>query len=243
MKILPAFNDSRIWSGITCVDTSTMKWPGFTFSLTSSAEHGQVEQSYHALASQLRLERHKIVTVQQVHGSNVVVAPLNVPEQADALITTTPGIVLGVKLADCCGVLMFDPVCGVVAAVHSGWRGTSKNIVAAAVQKMNSYAGSNPKDLRVWLSPCASGEHYEVGEDVYSVLPQYCVPKGQKWLFDNTKAIVEQCVLAEVERENVDVFGSCTIADDHWHSYRRDKELSGRMLAFIGIRSEPSESG
>ncbi|MBC8125427.1 MAG: polyphenol oxidase family protein [Candidatus Kapabacteria bacterium] len=229
MKIQQAFNDSRIWSGVTCVD--------YTFSISPSAGLEQIEQSYQALATKLGIDRKEIVVVQQVHGSKVVIAQPNHTEVADGLISATPGIVIGVKLADCCGVLMYDPVCGAVAAVHSGWRGTALNVVDAAIQKLKSDFGSDPLNLRLWLSPCASGEHYEVGEDVYSVLPEYCVPKGQKWLFDNTKAIVEQCVLAGVERENIDVFGSCTITDEQWHSYRRDKELSGRMLAFIGMRS------
>ena len=239
MKIQDALDDSRLWSGITTVDTSTLQWPGYTFSSSPSTSIEQVEQSYIELAHHLGIDRENIVTVQQVHGSRIIVAQVNTTEVADGLITTIPGIVIGVKVADCCGVLVHDPVRGAVAAIHSGWRGTASNIVGNAIQCMNSYAGSNAQDLRVWLSPCASGEHYEVGEDVFNALPGHCMPKGQKWLFDNTQAITDQCVYAGVTRENVAVFGSCTMTHELWHSYRRDKELSGRMLAFIGLRSKP----
>ncbi len=237
MKIQQALDDSRLWSGITCVDTSNLQWPGYTFSLSPSTSIEQVEQSYRELAHHLGIDRENFVTVQQVHGSRIVIAQKNTTEVADGLITSTPGIVIGVKVADCCGVLVHDPVRGAVGAVHSGWRGTASNIVGNAIESMKSHAGSNPQDLRIWLSPCASGEHYEVGEDVFDVLPNYCVPRGQKWLFDNTKAIADQCVHAGVVRENIDVFGSCTMTNELWHSYRRDRELSGRMLAFIGMRS------
>ncbi|MCX6139876.1 MAG: polyphenol oxidase family protein [Candidatus Kapabacteria bacterium] len=236
MLIQPAFDDPFLLSGITRVDTSILPWPGASFSITPSASKDHVESSYELLASEIGVNRGNIVTVHQVHGTSVVVTDARVDVQADGLVTSTPGIVLGVKLADCCGVLLHDPRLRVVAAVHSGWRGTSLNIVEAAIKAMHKHAGSSPDDIRVWLSPCASGTHYEVGWDVYRVLSAYCKPDGSKWLLDNRAAITKQCLKAGIPAANIGGLDVCTMVDRHWHSYRRDGELSGRMLAFIGLR-------
>lgn len=242
MKIIKAFNDDRLLSGITQVDHTDLPWPGYSFSISPATTPEQVERSYLALARELDVDRERIVTVHQVHGTDVVVADARTQAQADALITTTPGLIVGVKLADCCGVLMYDASVGVVAAVHSGWRGTAGNITGKTIDILTTRFKTKTSDLQIWLSPCASGAHYEVGVDVYQVLSNYCKPLGAKWLFDNHHAIRDQCLAAGVEEQNITVRNDCTITDTHWHSYRRDGERSGRMLAFIGLRSAPEKS-
>lgn len=242
MNIIKAFNDDRLLSGITGVDDTELSWPGYSFSISPATTSDSVERSYQALAQELDIDRDQIVTVHQVHGTEVLVADSRTQAQADALITSTPGLVVGVKLADCCGVLMYDASVGVVAAVHSGWRGTAGNIVGATIAELTKRFKTKSSDLQVWLSPCASGEHYEVGEDVHTVLSKYCAPHGSKWLFDNRQAIREQCRMAGIEERNILVRSECTITDPQWHSYRRDGERSGRMFAFIGLRSAPEKS-
>jgi copper oxidase (laccase) domain-containing protein len=81
---------------------------------------------------------------------------------------------------------------------------------------------------------------YEVGTDVYEVLSSYCQPLSiGTWLFDNHRAIVHQLDSAGLHERNIRVDPSCTISDVRYHSYRRDKGRSGRMLAFIGMREKP----
>lgn len=242
MKIIKAFNDDRLLSGITQVDNTEFPWPGYSFSISPATTPEHVEMSYLALARELDVDRERIVTVHQVHGTEILVADSRTQAQADALITTTPGLIVGVKLADCCGVLMYDASVGVVAAIHSGWRGTAGNIVGKTIEILTSRFKTKTSDIRVWLSPCASGSHYEVGEDVFQVLAKHCTPLGSKWLFDNHQAIRDQCFSAGIGEQNIDVRSECTITDEQWHSYRRDGERSGRMLAFIGLRFTPEKS-
>ena len=94
--------------------------------------------------------------------------------EADGLISDLPGDVIGVKIADCLGILIYDPRQRVIAAVHSGWRGTHQNIVGEAVRTLCEGWGSTPGDLWVGLSPSASGRNYEVGTDVHDVLAPWC---------------------------------------------------------------------
>lgn len=246
IHIIPALPATELISGMSLVDDRELDWPGASFSISESAGAGHVERSYELLAASLNVPRRHIVTVNQVHGREVVcvddaestdsVRTL----QADALITSHRGIVLGVKLADCCGVLVHDPVRHAIAAIHSGWRGTASNIAGAAVGELQRRFGCRAADMQAWLSPCASGRVYEVGRDVYEVLPGYCTPLSDgKWLFDNHRSIIDQLVRAGLSRDTIAVDDACTITDTRYHSFRRDRGRSGRMLAFIGMREKP----
>ncbi|MBU3699604.1 MAG: polyphenol oxidase family protein [Candidatus Kapabacteria bacterium] len=255
-----AFDSPNLISGMSIVDTSALAWPGTTFSISDSAGAAQVESSYKLLAGSIGCDRHLIATVRQVHGSNIVrVSDTTAIDQvrnscADGLLTTVPGILLGVKLADCCGVLLHDPVRGVVAAVHSGWRGTAANITGAMIDRLVGEVGCDVSNIHAWLSPCASGQAYEVGADVADVLSEFCTPTSDalrsdsppiappiepKWYFDNHRAIVHQLVARGVPEDNISVDRACTIGDVRYHSFRRDAGRSGRMLAFIGMREKP----
>lgn len=78
---------------------------------------------------------------------------------------------------------------------------------------------------------------YEVGQDVYAQLTAHCKPlAGGKWLFDNHQAIQQQLAVCGVLKSNITRDDACTISDITYHSFRRDKERSGRMLAFIGFQ-------
>lgn len=247
MLIQSAFPDNDAVSGITMVDTSVFPWPGVTFGMASTENIQLVAASYAELAAQLRVDNAAIVTVRQVHGTDVVVVGDVRPAgdtRADALVTDRPQWVLGVKLADCCGVLMIDDEHDVVAAVHSGWRGTAGNIVAEALRVMRSEFGTVPGRVRAWLSPCASGERYLVREDVHAVLAPFCSPvdsSSAQWTFDNQAAILHQLRSAGVCEASVFIDRSCTISDTRWHSHRRDGERAGRMLAFIGLLPMPGK--
>jgi YfiH family protein len=246
MNFIPALPDPELISGMTLIDERDLSWPGASFSVSESAEAAHVERSYELLAAALHVPRKNIVTVHQVHGPEVVCVDDAESSdavrmgKADALITSSRGIVLGVKLADCCGVLVHDPVRQVIAAIHSGWRGTAASITVRTLEQVTTRFGSEPEELIAWLSPCASGSIYEVGRDVYALMGGYCEPLAEgKWLFDNHRAIVDQLLSVGLLRHNITIDDACTISDARFHSFRRDRGRSGRMLAFIGMREKP----
>jgi len=107
-------------AGVTRVDTSVLSWPGASFGITPCADAGHVERFYELLSEALGMQRNNIVTAQQVHGKTIVDVSVRISAAADALVTATAGVIVGVKLADCCGILLLDSVHRVVAAVHSG---------------------------------------------------------------------------------------------------------------------------
>jgi polyphenol oxidase len=110
----------------------------------------------------------QLVTLRQIHSDVVHVhdAVSAVPLSGDAVITSTPGLLLAVQTADCVPILLADTRRRVVAAVHAGWRGTLARIVAKTVGRMRMSFGTVPRDIVAALGPSIGQCSYEVGPEV-----------------------------------------------------------------------------
>ena len=93
----------------------------------------------------------------------------------DALVTRTPGLVLASLTADCVPIVLHDPVAGVLACVHAGWRGTVARVSAAAVAAMQDL-GSRPADVIAGIGPAIAPARYQVGPDVHQAVTQAFSP-------------------------------------------------------------------
>ncbi len=152
----------------------------------------------------------------------------------DAIITSAKRKILTVKIADCAGILIYDPKNEVIGAVHSGWRGSSKKILPKAINLMKSHFNSNPADILVYISPVPSAEKYQVGKEVAELFPFSTVKDNSgNYFFDNRKELIIQLMESGIRKQNIELSPMCTISNLDLHSYRRDKEKSGRMCAFI----------
>ena len=109
-----------------------------------------------------------LVQVKQIHSSIIhrVDAARHEPLAGDGLITSTPGMVLAIKTADCVPVLVVDAKRHAVGAFHAGWRGTVARIVEKGVGEMRRHFGSLPRDLRAAIGPCVRKCCYSVGPEV-----------------------------------------------------------------------------
>jgi YfiH family protein len=124
-------------------------------------------------------------------GAGAAVADAGVGE-ADALVTGDPGTVLGVLVADCVPIVLYDPAAHVLACVHAGWRGTVAGVTGAALVAMAA-VGTRPADVIAGIGPAIGPDRYQVGEDV-AVAARDCFgehaplvlrPDGTgRWLFD-----------------------------------------------------------
>jgi len=174
----------------------------------------------------------------QIHGDAVrtVSAPGNY-EACDSLATCTPGVYLCVTVADCVPVFLYDPVAGIVAAIHVGWQGATKGILRNTLALLTEQFGSDPRNLRVYLGPCAGPCCYEVGEEVASRFAGRFVSRTDLGTFlDLKSANVWQLNEAGVLPSFIEVSTLCTIeATRLLHSFRRDRERSGRMMGVIGL--------
>ncbi|MEO5374556.1 MAG: peptidoglycan editing factor PgeF [Alphaproteobacteria bacterium] len=107
-----------------------------------------------------------LVTVRQEHTARAVTvdAPWSHADApvADAMVTTRPGIVLGILTADCAPVLLADPRAGVIGAAHAGWKGAIGGIIDATVAAM-VVLGARPENIVAAVGPCIAQRSYEVG--------------------------------------------------------------------------------
>ena len=169
----------------------------------------------------------------------------------DGLISNKENIVLSTTNADCILLIMYDTKNKVIANIHSGWRGTFQKIAQKAVKKMQIEYGTKPKDIICCMSPSIAKCCFEVEEDVKNKCEeifsntgriQEIIERGrkveerQKYNIDTiliNKLILQEAGLAP---ENIVDSGLCTVChSDLFHSYRVDKEQSGRNGAFIGM--------
>jgi YfiH family protein len=129
------------------------------------------------LASLLGIPLDRIAGVRQVHGTTVVpvgddhagagMRPEAPPiEDADGMVTTTPGLYMLALSADCPPVFLYDPERRVAGLVHSGWKGTVGRIAANAVALMRDEFGSAPASIIAAVGPGIGPCCYAVGEDV-----------------------------------------------------------------------------
>jgi YfiH family protein len=133
---------------------------------------------------------------------------------------------------------MLDRKQSVIAAIHAGWRGTSARITSRAIQLMISTLHCMPEDMIAFIGPSAGGCCYEVGSDVAEMFSKEFVAEREERLFVDLKAAnVAQLVDAGLSDDAIEVSKYCTIEESAlFHSFRRDRERSGRMFAVIALR-------
>lgn len=206
-----------------------------------------IDANIRAVLAAIGCSGRELVEVHQVHGCAVHTVPDEGPAhagpndtRADALITTDRGRVIGVRVADCVPVLLAAPDGRVVAAVHAGWRGVVSGVVTRAVGAMRA-RGAEPAAICAAIGPCIGPEHFEVGDEVVAAFQKPGLlnaarprpsPAGRT-LLDLPAAIAAQLASAGVK--SIETLDRCTVSDPElFFSHRRDRGLTGRMLALIG---------
>lgn len=151
------------------------------------------------------------------------------PPIADALVTSTPGIIVGVQTADCVPVLYVDPIARVIAAAHAGWKGLADGILENTLTVMES-AGANRAHIIAAIGPCIWQESYEVGADVkdmFAAFPDLFTPwHGNTTQNKNTFAFnLPLAAYRSLEKAGITAISSSPIntytAPDDYFSYRR----------------------
>lgn len=227
MKILkPKIFPKNIISGVTKRNLSL--FPPFGFNLKNS-DHRE------KLAEYLGVNQNSLIIQAQSHSDTISIADFNKANKSDAIITNKENLILNVSIADCAAILLYDPKNKVIAGVHSGWRGTKKEILPKTINTLINKYVSNPKDLCLYFSPMASVERYEVGEEFAEFFPNSVNKQNNNFYFDNLKQILLDIEEFDIPAKNIEIANVCTISNIEYHSFRRDADKSGRMSAFIGM--------
>ncbi|MBS3758396.1 MAG: peptidoglycan editing factor PgeF [Desulfobacterales bacterium] len=186
-----------------------------------------------------------LVFARQVHGTDVaslkrkdtISDRVKIPPDitADAMVTDIPGMPLGIQLADCQAILMYDPLNRVVANVHSGWRGSIQNIVGKTIERMQSDFSCRPSSIRAAVSPslgpcCGEFKNYQT-----EIPEKFWCYRDDRERFNFWALTRDQLTEAGVLLEHIELSGICTRCNGHlFYSYRQTPE-TGRFAAVIGL--------
>ena len=196
-----------------------------------------------------------LVTARQVHGNCCLTVNDRSPEKilevaqvgADALLTDQPGLLLGVLTADCLPLILVDRQCQAVAVVHAGWRGLEQSIATKVVAEMGRLFGVAVENLEVYVGPAIGPCCFQVGAEVverfqglselYGV-SGWWQKKASSYYLDLMSIQRNQLLAVGISKDNFYMVDICTCCHDFCFSYRRDHAITGRQLAFVGIKEE-----
>ena len=154
--------------------------------------------------------------------------------RCDALMTADAGVGLVIWTADCVPILINGD--GVIAAVHSGWRGSVADIVGAVVRRFAVEYGVPPQNLQAMLGPAISGPQYEVSREVINGLREFGLEEA-RWRkgsqVDLRGFLAARLEDLGLESTKIDIAGPCTASTPELASYRRDGVGAGRQWSMI----------
>lgn len=154
--------------------------------------------------------------------------------RCDALMTADLGVGLVVWTADCVPILISGG--GVVAAVHSGWRGSVADVAGAVVRRFDVEYGVPPQSLQAVLGPAISGPRYEVSREVIDELGAFALNE-ERWRrgkqVDLRGFLAARLENLGLEPARIDIKGPCTASTPELASYRRDGAASGRQWSMV----------
>ncbi len=231
------------WRGILrCTDWHRHAWLVHGFSSRATGDF-LVWPGEEAVASAFGVHGFGMATLSQVHSERCVRAdsPWGAKRpEADAVVTNRPGMLVGVRTADCLPVLLMDPVTRSVAAIHAGWRGAAAGVLPNAVTALCAEYGGRTGDIRAAIGPGIGVCCFEVGEEVASRFAESHVDRSRdRPHVDLASALIQQLDAAGVSA--VSSCGECTsCALDRYYSHRAEGGDTGRMLAVVGVAPESS---
>lgn len=227
---------------------STGELAGLNVGYGSSDERSAIDENRRrAVAALLPVAR--LATVHQVHSAEVVDVeePWGQGERprADAMVTASPNLLLGILTADCAPVLFADEQARVIGAAHAGWRGALAGVTDSTIAAMERL-GARRDDIHAAVGPCIAQASYEVDEAFRAQFLEaepdnerfFVAGPGGKPHFALESYIVHRLIAAgvgEVEALNLDTYAD----PDRFYSYRRATHRGeadyGRQLSAIAI--------
>ncbi len=206
-------------------------YAGLNGGLGSEDDQADVAENRRRMAEAMGVDIEHFLTVHQIHSPDVAVAtkPWNVETRprADAMVTATPGIALGVTTADCGPILFADPKARVIGAAHAGWKGAFTGVLENTITEMEKL-GATKADITVAIGPLIRQPSYEVGAefvtrfvDADSAFARFFIPSAQEHhsMFDLAGFIrmrLERAGITAIDDTGID-----TYPDEQLFSYRR----------------------
>lgn len=208
----------------------------------------ELGSDYQEISALLNIDLNNINTLKQVHSNKVVLLanPVGLETvEADALVTSVKDVLIGVRVADCLPLLIYDPIDGRIAAIHAGWRGMVSGVIENSLNAMKEQ-GSLFKNCLVSLGPCICEKCFEVGPEVvaqfqnkFSDLSQIIQAGKKDRSFINLKQAAKMILFSNgIPEAQMEINSWCTHCEnDLWPSFRAgDAKL--RTLAYLALKSQ-----
>lgn len=199
------------------------------------------------LCDYLNIPLSNLITPRQTHSLNVKIidsTTINSSEleNVDALVTNLNDVGIAVNTADCVPVLLADDTAGVIAAIHSGWKGTVGKISAKAVECMLSL-GATPHAIKAFIGVSICPECFEVGDEVveqFSIafphVPEIIINSQPRCHINLQQACRQTLIDCGLHPENIILSNICSRCNPKtYFSARRMGINSGRTLSGIII--------
>ena len=229
--------------------TSTGIYASLNCGLGSSDQQASVLENRARVCAHLGGTSGSVVTLYQVHGATALTVRAPISGQplpkADAVVSNSPGLVIGVLTADCTPVLFADHHARIVAAAHAGWRGAVGGVLEAAIAGMERLGARRDRILAA-IGPTIGPKAYEIGPDFEAdVLSQdpasagfFTRPGAQKPHFDLPGYVYAR--LGKSSLKGVELNAPCTYANESiFFSYRRSQHRNepdyGRQISAIVV--------
>jgi len=198
----------------------------------SNDDPGHVAENRARMAAAMGVAPERFLTCYQIHSPEVAVAdaPFTAAARprADAIVTTRPGLAVGVSTADCGPVLFADADARVVGAAHAGWRGALGGVTEATIAAMETL-GAVRERIVAALGPMIRQSNYETGADLRDRFLAAdranarffgAAAREGHFMFDLAGYLAARLAAAGVHA--IEDVGACTYADaDRFFSYRR----------------------
>lgn len=211
---------------------------------------GDRTSSKEALAS--AFPEFRWINPKQIHSDVVIASPFgDTQPEADAHFTRDRGLALIIRTADCVPVMIHEPVSGLIAAIHAGWRGIENEIILKTCDCLAA-EGARLSSARAWIGPHIGARSFEVGLDVAAKLEarfqavRVDSDKATSSLLpheNDAKARVDllAIALAQLGSRGIPPGSTSALAidthiSDRHESFRRDRESAGRQISFIALR-------
>jgi purine-nucleoside/S-methyl-5'-thioadenosine phosphorylase / adenosine deaminase len=219
--------------------------------LGSRDKAANVAENRRRMAEQLGVELSHFLNVHQIHSPDVIVAtgPWESPTrpQADAIVTRTQGLAIGVTTADCGPVLFVDPKARVIGAAHAGWKGALTGILESTIDAMEKL-GAERNSVVAAIGPLIRQPSYEVGREF---VERFIDADADNTLFflpgdRDGHAMFDLPGFIRMRLENagvvmIDDLGVDTYADRRCFSYRRSVHRRepdyGRLVHAIALET------
>lgn len=222
----------------TSIDSVSNNKYGFNLSLSVGDDEVLVKKRRNLFFSSLGLNYENAAFQKQVHGDTITIVKKGGQYgESDAMITNKSNVGLVITSADCASIYIYAPEKKVIAAVHSGWRGTHKKILKKTINILKNSFSVDTNNSVAYISPSISQDNYIVGKEVAELFDdKYLQPFKNKWKLDITRINKDILIESGFQNQNVQVSNICSYDSKWLHSYRRDGAISGRALGVIAMR-------